>query len=628
MCGIAGFVEKASTERADSVIGGMLKAIKHRGPDGEGVWRSKPATWTATLGHRRLSIIDLEGGHQPLGNEDGKFQITFNGEIFNFQELMPALLEQAHKFKTRSDTEVIVHQFEEHGTDGLRALNGMFAFALWDDEQQSLLLARDRAGIKPLYYSELPDGGVAFASELTALLKHPGVAKKYNPYAVRNYLFADYIHPPTTAIEGVLKMPPGHFVVWRAGRLSSPEPFWKVEDVGRLPDLFATEDEAIQALTELLENATKRQMIADVPVGIFLSGGIDSSLVTALAAAVQRRDLQTFSVTFEDPEYNEGPAAQAVADKFKTVHRTRPLNEALLLSSIDSALSSLDEPMADPSIIPTYLLSELAAKHVKVVLGGDGGDELWAGYPTYRAHKASAAYQMMPALVRNQMIKPLVSMLPTQQARQSLEWKLKRFTGRWDDNPNVRHLRWMSNTDLPDLAKAFAQDLPGSAIAPELANFNFGRPDLNRFLALDFTTYLSGSVLTKVDRASMAHGLEVRPPLLDNELIEFAFRVPSRLKLKGGVSKYLIKKLARELLPAEILKLPKRGFGIPVNKWVRGPLKSRIDEILKGDSPIWSGVGLNVGSFRSWNEEHQNLKRDHSKTLWAMIVLDHWMKRC
>ncbi|HEX4923003.1 MAG TPA: asparagine synthase (glutamine-hydrolyzing) [Bdellovibrionales bacterium] len=627
MCGIAGFVESSQSNRSESVIAGMLKSLEHRGPDGEGVWRSKPSKWTATLGHRRLSIIDLERGRQPLGNEDDKVQVTFNGEIFNFQELIPGLIDRAHKFKTRSDTEVIVHNYEEHGIEGLRALNGMFAFAIWDDEEQSLLLARDRAGIKPLYYSELPDGGVAFASELTALLKHPKVPRGYNQYAIRNYFFADYIRPPTTAIEGVLKLPPGHFVIWKDGKLSQPEAFWKIEDVGRLPELFATENEAVQALTELLETATRRQLIADVPVGIFLSGGIDSSLVTAFASK-QKRGLQTFSVTFEDPEYDEGPAAKAIADKFKTVHRTRTLNEKILLESIDRALTALDEPMADPSIVPTYLLSELAAKHVKVVLGGDGGDELWAGYPTYRAHKVSAIYGIMPALMRDQVIKPLVSMLPTQPSRQSFEWKLKRFTGRWDKNPNVRHLRWMSNTDLPELQAAFTHELDGSPVGADLANFDFGRDDLNRYLALDFITYMSGSVLTKVDRASMAHGLEVRPPLLDNELIEFAYRVPFSMKLKGGVSKYLIKKLARELLPPEILKLPKRGFGIPVNKWVRGPLKTRVESILGGDSPVWTGAGLKIETFRLWNEQHQELKRDHSKTLWALIALDHWMKRC
>jgi asparagine synthase (glutamine-hydrolysing) len=620
VCGIAGFVQRQSDPAA---LARMLASIAHRGPDGDGTWIEPSGEWHASLGHRRLAIIDLSTGAQPMDNEDGTVQITFNGEIYNFQSLRARLESQGHRFKSKSDTETIIHHVEEHGPAGIADLSGMFAFAWWDKKTRTLVLARDRVGIKPLYYATLPDGGIAFSSELTSLMAHGGIDRALSTEGLVSYLFSDYVHPPHTIFRAVKKLSPGHTLVWKDGVLEAPRAFWHVPAPGPAP----AKDDAVLAaeLWSELDKAVHAQLIADVPVGIFLSGGIDSSIVAALAAGRAGERMKAFSIGFEDATFDETSYASLMAKRIGVEHVVEQLHERNLLDIIDLALDKLDEPLADPSFLPTFLLSRLAARHVKVVVGGDGGDELWGGYPTYRAHRYANVYAKVPAWIRADVLPRAIERLPIDDRYQSLEWKIRRFTGRWADDTTTRHLRWMSSVDLPDLPLALphAAGTPPPTLAASLPDTDDW---LERVLALDFTTYMSGSVLTKVDRASMAHGLEVRPPLLDNAVVDWAFALPSRYKLRGRRGKYLLKLAAKDKIPEELIERPKKGFGIPLARWLRGPLRDRLESLLSS-SPMWDSGEIGREAFQTWNRQHQAKERDHSKALWALFVLDHWFRR-
>ncbi len=600
----------------------MLSRIVHRGPDGEGIWDRQLGGWQVAIGHRRLSIIDVEGGVQPMESADGADVISYNGEVYNFMGLRAALEQKGRQFRTRSDTEVILEHFKQHGVGGIPGLDGMFAFAIFEARERRLTLARDRAGIKPLYYAELGDGGVVFASELSALLAHGGVDREPSIEGLASYFFSDYVHPPATIVRKVRKLPPGHTIIWQDGNWGLPHAYWQLPAPGPAP---ARPDRELAAeLWSDVSRAVKAQLVADVPVGIFLSGGIDSSCVARAAAAAGGR-MKAFSIGFENATFDETRYARMLAERIDVEWITETLHERNLLDVMDAALDHIDEPLADPSFLPTFLLSRLAARHVKVVVGGDGGDETWGGYPTYRAHRYAEIYQRVPAAIRNQVIGRAIGLLPVDDRYQSLEWKLRRFTKRWDDDMVTRHLRWMSSVDLPELARAIpaAKGLRPATMAAPLPETD---DQLQRILALDFSTYMPGSVLTKVDRASMAHGLEVRPPLLDDALVERAFALPSRYKLRRGSGKYLLKMAARGQIPDEIIDRPKKGFGIPLAAWLRGPLKDRITEVVARSPALDRGI-LDGDVFRAWNREHQEKRADHSKPLWAMLVLDHWFRR-
>ncbi|HVU51919.1 MAG TPA: asparagine synthase (glutamine-hydrolyzing) [Polyangia bacterium] len=619
MCGIAGFIERRPNPEA---LPRMLARLVHRGPDGEGQWRREVGPWHVALGHRRLAIIDVEGSPQPMENEDGALAVTYNGEVYNFQELRPALERAGHRFRTRGDTEVVVHQLEEHGADGVGALHGMFAFALWDGRARRLILARDRAGIKPLYYAQLDGGGLVFASELTSLLAHGGVRAALAPEGLASYFFSDYAHAPGTLLRGVRKLAPGHTVVWEDGRLGEPRAYFRVPAPGPAP--ARPDAELAASLWSELGRAVKAQLVSDVPVGIFLSGGVDSSCVAALAAAAGGR-MKAFCIGFDDATFDESSYARLMAARLDVELVSETLHERNLLDVLDAALDRLDEPMADPSLLPTYLLSRLAARHVKVVVGGDGGDELWGGYPTYRAHGFASLWGHVPEVIRSNVVGRAIGLLPIDDRYQSLEWKLRRFTERWARDPVTRHLRWMSSVDLPELSRA----LPSAGGArPATLDARLPETDdrLHRLLALDFTTYMPGSVLAKVDRASMAHGLEVRPPLLDDALVDLAFALPSTYKVRGGATKALLKRAARGHIPDEIIDRPKKGFGVPLAAWLRGPLRARVEDIA-ARSPLWDTGLLDRAVFAGWTREHLDKRRDHAKALWALLVLDHWYRR-
>jgi asparagine synthase (glutamine-hydrolysing) len=618
MCGIAGYISRRPPD--PQIIQRMMDRIAHRGPDGSGVWNGEKNGWHITLGHRRLAIIDLEGGKQPLSNEDGSVWITYNGEVYNYNPLKIELEKLGHRFATRCDTETIVHHYEQFGPDRLSDLDGMFAFAIWDNNRGELLLARDRVGIKPLYFASLPDGGIAFASELLALAAHPDVDRTIDTEGLASYFFCDYAHPPQTLIKGARKLQPRHYLKWTPQGLSKPQPFPQraIESVNQ--------NDLIEQLIGKLDAAVESQLMSDVPLGVFLSGGIDSSLMTALAQKHVMQPLTTFSIGFDDPQFDESGYAEHVASHIGTRHVKQNFSEKSLIDLLDESLDCLDEPIGDPSILPTYAVSKLAAAHVKVVLGGDGGDELWAGYPTYKAHRAAQYFAHVPEMIRQNLIAPLVAKLPVQSGYQRFDWKAKRFFLRWDDDPALRHLRWMSNVDLPDLRRALptAGVLP-SGLSKTLESFA-GNGDLNSILALDFLTYLPGSVLTKVDRASMAHGLEVRPPMLADALVDFAFSLPASVKLHGSTSKMLLKQAAARLLPERIINRRKKGFAIPLARWLKGPLHDRLRDVIY-DSPIWQIGLLDRPTFASWLQEHENDQVDRSKPLWATLVLDHWHRR-
>jgi len=617
VCGIVGFVQRAP---AGDLLAPMLARIVRRGPDGEGRWLGSSRGWNAALGHRRLAIVDIEGGGQPMSTSDGAAHITYNGELYNFLELRRDLERRGIAFHTRSDTEVLLHHVATNGIRGLPDLDGMFAFGLWDAPGCRLLLARDRAGIKPLYYSPLPDGGIVFGSELTALLQHPDVARKLSARGLQSYFFSDYFHPPHTLIEGVKKLAPGQYAVWEDGRLSDPAQYWGLT-FGTAPSM--SEDAIAEQTWAHLGRSVERQLMSDVPIGVFLSGGIDSSCVATLAQEKSGRRLKTFSIAFEDRTFDESAHARLLASKIGSEHVEERLTTDNVMEVTDVALSRLDEPLADPSYLPMFLLSRLASQHVKVVLGGDGGDELFAGYPTYRAHAYARVARVLPLGARP--LRAFIDGLRERDGNQSLEWKLKRFVLRWDDDPRRRHFRWMSNLDLDDLDRG----LPSTAgHAPSPLNGDY--PDttdwLNRLLVLDFSSYLPGSVLTKVDRASMAHGLEVRPPLLDNEMIDWAFSLPSALKLRRGTTKYVLKLAATGHLPEGIIHRPKKGFGIPLRAWLRGPMRNRVTRAFE-PSALWDAGVLDREAFLSWARMHAERRGDHSKALWALIVLDEWVRR-
>jgi len=619
MCGFVGFIQRAW---APEILSPMLRRIEHRGPDAEGKWSGAFGDWFVALGHRRLAILDIAGGGQPMSTPDGNAHIAYNGELYNFLRLRRDLEMAGVPFRTRSDTEVLLRHGERHWDKGLRALNGMFAFALWDQRNGRLLLGRDRAGVKPLYYAELSDGGLVFASELTAVLQHPGLSRRVSTDGLLSYFFSDYAHAPVTMIDGVKKLSPGHCVEWRAGLAGPASPYWALPDDAPIPS-----DEGVLAkdLWSVLGRAVERQLVADVPVGVFLSGGIDSSSVAILAQERSTRRLETFSIAFDDPTFDESTYARLVARQIGSSHVEERLSESNLLDVIDLALSKLDEPLADPSYLPTFLVSRLAASRVKVVLGGDGGDELFGGYPTYRAHRYARLYACLPRVLKYHVLRAVVSAIGQKDTYQSLEWKLKRFVLRWDEEPRRRHLRWMSSLDLDDLFRA-APSWMGSTPATLALSLAAGHDPLNAILALDFSTYLPGSVLTKVDRASMAHGLEVRPPMLDNEVVDFAFRVPSSLKVRGAASKYLLQLAARTHLPEAIVSRRKKGFGIPLARWLRGPLRHRLASVLSS-SPLWESPLLDRAVFAGMAGMHDRRRGDHSKPLWALIVLDEWMRR-
>ena len=625
MCGIVGNVLARADRTPDPVVlKRMNDRLTHRGPDDEGFFIQGPAG----LAMRRLKIIDLATGHQPMSGEDRRVWVVFNGEIYNYRELTQLLAARGHVFATRSDTEVIVHGWEERGLGVLAELEGMFAFAIWDEPTRTLVLARDRLGIKPLYYAALADQ-IVFASELKALVEHPAVDRALDLTALSRYLAHEYVPAPHAILRSVRKLPAGHWLTYTEGRLKV-EPYW---DLAFRQRGTVTEAEALEELRTTLDVSVRRHLISDVPLGVFLSGGIDSSAVAAFAARHAPGRLKTFSIGFEDPSFDESAHARRVAKALDTDHHEEILDPRAALDLVAGLPDLLDEPLGDASLIPTYLLSRFTRRTVTVALSGDGGDELFAGYPTYQAHRLARAFELVPRWVRRGLIRPAVEALPVSLSNLSLDFRLKRFVEGMDYRGVERHALWMGSFTPADQRELFTPEALARMESPpsydafhEIAAHATSAEGLERMLYLDLKGYLGEGVLTKVDRASMACSLEVRVPLLDRRVVELAASFPMSLKLRGLTTKYALKRAVREVLPREILERPKKGFGIPLGHWFRGALRPLVREAC-GPDVIRRGGLFRPDVVERLLAEHEGGRRDHRKKLYTLLAFQLWAQR-
>ncbi len=621
MCGIVGILDPisgVSPARAD--LQRMNDALVHRGPDGDGLFLDPGIG----LGHRRLAIIDVGKGHQPLFNENGSVVVVFNGEIYNYRELTRELTALGHVFATDSDTEVLVHGWEEWGPACVERLQGMFAFALWDRRQQTLFLARDRVGIKPLHYARLPSGKLLFGSELKALLTHPEMTRDLDPCAVEDYFAFGFIPDPRTLLRDARKLPPGHTLLLGPDGHGEPQRYW---DLRFSDDGPRDETAAIDMLQGRLDASVGAHMVSDVPLGAFLSGGVDSSSVVAAMARHSEQPVHTCSIRFGDPAFDESPHAQQVANLIGTHHRVESV-DIDDLDLIDRLPALYDEPFADSSALPTTRLCEIARRSVTVALSGDGGDEAFAGYGWYAGHAARERLRRrLPKALRGPVFGSIATVLgevdgPGRRARWARSWQRVADGG---------HAGYAASTMITTASQRNALYSP--ALKRELAGYRADtvvadharRADTDDPLALaqfiDFQLYLPGDILTKVDRASMAHSLEVRVPLLDHKLLEWAATLPASLKLHRGEGKYLLKKAAERRLPNEILYRRKMGFSIPLADWFRGPLRPRAEAMAESDVLLESGL-IRAESVSELVRAHMAGQADHSTCLWALLMFD------
>jgi asparagine synthase (glutamine-hydrolysing) len=620
MCGIAGFVDlwgAATAERA-RLLGNMCQIIRHRGPDDQGVL-VKPGV---ALGMRRLSIIDLAGGNQPISGEDGSVTIVFNGEIYNFLELKKQLQDCGHVFKTHSDTEAIVHAYEEFGSSCVDHLRGMFAFAIWDDRKQRLFIARDRVGKKPLYYTVTRDGTLVFGSELKALLEHPGVERDLDQEALDAYLTLGYVPDPLSIFRQIQKLPPGHYLTF-AERAIRVEEYW---DFDFTRTEVRKEEDYLEELRALLDESVRLRLISDVPLGAFLSGGIDSSTVVGLMARHMGQPVKTFSIGFHEDSYNELEYARLTAKKFGTDHHEFFVTPEIC-DIVDELVWHFDEPFADSSAIPTYMVSKLAREHVTVILSGDGGDELFAGYTRYVVDQGRSAFSYVPSLVRKGVMQPLSSRLPHGTLGRN-------FIHNVSLDPIDRYLDSVSVFTRLNKESLYTSDLRTQLRDGDWVTRCFHRlaeqvdtgDPVDRLLYLDSKTYLPGDIMTKVDRMSMAVSLEARAPLLDHKLIDFVTRIPASMKLAGSETKHILKRAVSDLVPHEILNRPKQGFGVPVQEWINQQLRQRMREVLTDSRTRQRGF-INPSYLEVLLDEHERGRRDHSTGLWALLMLELWQRQ-
>jgi asparagine synthase (glutamine-hydrolysing) len=613
MCGIAGVVRWDQTPVTEQEIRAMCQMMVHRGPDEEGVFLGPGVA----LGMRRLSIIDLAGGQQPICNEDRTVWVVFNGEIYNYRELRQALQRRGHRFRTDSDTETIVHLYEEFGTGAVDRLRGMFAFAIWDTRARQLLVARDRLGIKPLYYVEL-DGGFAFASELKPILQLPEVERRISWEAV-NHLFTFLATPATRSIvDGVRKLEPARVAIASGGRLRI-ERYWEPDFT---PNERATEDELVEELRALVRESVNLHLVSDVPLGAFLSGGIDSSAVVATMARLSSGRVKTFSIGFAEPEFDELCHARRVADAFGTDHHELVLRPDVV-GIVDDLAWHLDEPFGDTSAIPTYMVSKLAAEHVTVVLSGDGGDELFAGYDKYMVEQRERAYSGIPVPVRQALGAVGRAMPEGMRGRRFLRHLALDGAERYLDAATMFHRDQLRQLFQPDVHREIALHDPWRDAAMHLRRM--GADWLSGLQYWDLQAYLPLDILTKVDRMTMAHSIEARPPLLDHTLVEFAARIPSRLRMKDGTTKHMLKRAMRGVLPDQIIDRKKQGFAVPLSHWFRGELAGFARDLLLSDTGRRRGL-FNAPYVEKLLRLHER-GRNIDLQLWTMMSLELWCRR-
>ncbi len=625
MCGITGIFDiKGKREISRDLLSKMNETQFHRGPDEGGLHVEAGLGF----GHRRLSIIDLSSGQQPLFNEDGTVVVTYNGEIYNFPQLTAELTQLGHVFRTHCDTEVIVHAWEEWGESCVNRFRGMFAFAVWDRKQETLFLARDRMGIKPLYYAKLPDGRFLFGSELKSLKVHPELPREIDPTAVEEYFAFGYVPEPKTIYKDVYKLPPGYrMTIQRGQKQLEPQQYWDVSFATQSPP---EEKQAGVELIERFEEAVRIRMIADVPLGAFLSGGVDSSAVVAAMAGVSDDPVNTCSISFGDPEFNESQYAAMVADQYRTAHRVEQVDPEDF-DLINHLADLYDEPYADSSALPTYRVCELAKKQVTVVLSGDGGDENLAGYRRYRWHTYE---EKMRSLVPSGIRRPLFGFLGG--AYPKADWAPKIFRAKSTFQAMARDslegylhsVSIMSNEMRQSLfSDSLKRDLQGYRAVEVFRRHAQQAPTdhpLSLVQYLDMKTYLPGDILTKVDRASMAHALEVRVPILDHKLVDWISTLPPEMKLKGREGKHIFKKALEPSLPNEILYRQKMGFAIPLASWFRGPLKERVRESILG-STMADAALFDTRFLKRIVDQHQSGIRDYSAPIWTLMMFEAFL---
>jgi asparagine synthase (glutamine-hydrolysing) len=633
VCGIAGLIDPSGAPVDRAILERMTRALTHRGPDSEGFF----AAGGIGLGHRRLKVIDLsDAAAQPMANEDGTVRLVFNGEIYNFADLRAELLGRGHRFRSRSDSEVLVHGYDAWGDGVLDRIWGMFAFGLWDGRRRRFLAARDRMGKKPFYFAQVRRAGgapplFAFGSELKALLEVPGFDRSLDPAALARYLTYEYVPPPRSIFLGARKLDAGERLV-----LALDEDLHAVPDVRRYWELplperhpFWREQDAAAELRTLLRRAVERRLVSDVPLGIFLSGGIDSSTVAAVAAELAGADqLQTFSLGSSDPSFDETAYARTVARHLGTLHHEERLDAKAMLEALPDVARAFDEPLADASVIPTYLLSRFTRRHVTVALGGDGGDELFAGYPTFRADgPAKLFFQALPAPARR-WVNRAAGLLPVGTGYFSLDFKVHQFLRGGPTPGPRRHQRWLGSFVPEELDGLLLPEVRADAGDDPLQDVDVRTNPIHdqdhRLMQFYTRFYLANDVLTKVDRASGAVGLEVRAPLLDGDLVEFACRLPPALKLRRLASKYILKRAMRGRLPRGILHRTKQGFAVPVARWMREDLRPALLDELAPDKLRREGL-FNPRAVTALLEDHLLGRRDRHKPLWTLFAFERWL---
>lgn len=631
MCGICGKIGAGGVD--EPLLKKMASTLVHRGPDDEGVFVKKYSNGLSVgLGHRRLSVIDLtQHARQPMSNEDGTVWIVYNGEIYNFPELRRMLISKGHNFRSRSDTETIIHLYEEHGIDCLHHLRGMFAFAIWDERKRLLFLARDRVGKKPLFYY-YDDRSFVFGSEIKAILQDPAIKREPDLIAIHHYLTYQSVPSPWSAFKGIKKLPPAHYLIYKDGEVSVKR-YWKLS---YLPKYQAnTEAERTRLkdrLREKLKEAVRIRLISDVPLGAFLSGGIDSSVVVALMSKVADEPVRTFSIGFYEEDYDELRYARAVAERFNTEHtefKVRP-DAVEILPKI---VWHYNEPFADPSAIPTYYVSKLAREHVTVVLNGDGGDENFAGYDRYRAGLFARRFDLLPPKIRSLVFGTLSKILPATSNPNGFFWKAKRFSQVLSMSPELRNAHWLCHFNnqmkeglYTDYFKAETQGNDSFQVIVEKYHHAEAEDFLDKLLATDLALYLPDTLLVKVDIASMAHSLEARSPLLDHELMEFVARLPVDMKLTGNTTKAVLKELFKDILPDVILKRGKMGFLVPLEHWFRGQLKEMVYDLLLDRKFIERGY-FRKEFIQNMLDEHVSGQYNWQYQIYNLLMLELWHRQ-
>jgi asparagine synthase (glutamine-hydrolysing) len=627
MCGISGIYRFDGGNADYTLLKQMTDAVIHRGPDDEGQYIDK----NVGLGNRRLSIIDLSSrGKQPISNENGTVWTTYNGEIFNYRDLKEKLSSKGHEFQTDTDTEVIVHLYEEHGINCVQYLNGMFAFAIWDSNKKVLFLARDRLGIKPLFYYHNQEK-LLFGSEIKCILSDPTVNREVNLEALHHFLSLNYTPAPLTMFKGILQLLPGQYMKVTEDGINFSD-YW---------DLSFTESQKKplqyyeDTLNKILEKSIGRMLVSDVPFGVFLSGGLDSSTVTYYMSRILKEPVKTFSIGFEEESYSELDKARVVADHCGTEHHEQVIGPDHLDKLLPELVWHAEEPLADASMVPMYYVSELASRHVKMVLCGDGGDEIFAGYETYPAYYAVKTYQKIPKYLRDKIISPLVSNLPVSDKKISFDYKAKRFVKGAEYNHEKAHFYWRIIFDENDKQEMYTDALQTQTAGFDTYEQTYGqyfkktnaKNPIDQMLYADTRFYLPNDMLVKVDRMSMAHSLEVRVPLLDHQLVEYMATVPASLKLKNyNNKKYLLKCIVRNKLPKKIIHQKKQGFNLPVGLWINTYLKDYVNQVLSDEKII------EMGYFRSdfidkLLSEHFSSRKDNGYQIWGLMTLSLWWEK-